>query len=86
MREINQGPHLGAKLFDLRGSLDTLEGIIVQANPVYDHYLQQHSQEIALELYRIDQKLQNILKGLRDAVTVPVPVGSTDEGVPPQFC
>jgi hypothetical protein len=86
MREVNQAPHLGAKLFDITKSLEVLESIIVQANPIYDHYLRLHGQEIALELSRVDAKLDAILKGIREAAVVPVPAGSTDDGVPPQFC
>ena len=85
MRDINQAPHLGAKLFDIKSSLDILEGIIVQQNPVYDHHLRLHGQEIALDLFRIAAKLNLIVEDLRNASVVPVPAGSED-GVPPQFC
>ena len=86
MREINQAPHLGVKLYDISKAVETLEEIIVLQNPVYDHHLRLHGQEIALELARIDARLQEILKGLREASVVPVPAGSDSEGVPPQFC
>jgi len=86
MREVNQAPHLAPKIFDIQKAVETLEAVVVLANPVYDHYLRLHGQEIALELSRVDAKLQGILKGIREASVVPVPFGSDENGVPPQFC